>query len=225
MEKPKTKRFLEELRSTNCRLESPTAVIIPNKVQNRAPRTGSGREANRALNLPTMPSSNIMAAPYWITRLLPTWRGGDSLLETNAASALFWGSIKMLIVSVLNGCDERTMEKEAESQTTRKLNKKALSECRRLIPLWFPGPLYLDWRRWNHFRCQKAHRAHRKYPPWISPYRDRGKQTYYSIWHSKLVVLCFLSNGANKEEYKKPRSYLLMAWMGGGGAQESRAQA
>lgn len=75
MEKPKTKRFLEELRSTNCRLESPTAVIIPNSVQNRAPRTGSGREANRALNLPTSPSSSIMAAPYWITRLLPTWRG------------------------------------------------------------------------------------------------------------------------------------------------------
>ena len=29
MEKPKTKRFREELRSVNCRLEIPTAVIIP----------------------------------------------------------------------------------------------------------------------------------------------------------------------------------------------------
>lgn len=74
MEKPKTKRFLEELRSTNCRLDSPTAVIIPNRVQNSAPRTGSGREANNALNLPTSPSSSIIAAPYWITRRLPTWR-------------------------------------------------------------------------------------------------------------------------------------------------------
>ncbi len=29
MEKPRTKRFLEEFRSTLCRFDSPTAVIIP----------------------------------------------------------------------------------------------------------------------------------------------------------------------------------------------------
>lgn len=73
MEKPRTNRLRDELRSTNCRLERPTAVIMPNSVQNSAPRTGSGNDANRALNLPTIPSSSISAAPYWITRLLPTY--------------------------------------------------------------------------------------------------------------------------------------------------------
>lgn len=34
IENPKTKRFLEEFRSTNCRLERPTAVIIPEKHKN-----------------------------------------------------------------------------------------------------------------------------------------------------------------------------------------------
>lgn len=73
MEKPRTNRLRDELRSTNCRLERPTAVIMPNNVQNSAPRTGSGNDAKRALNFPTIPSSSISAAPYWITRLLPTY--------------------------------------------------------------------------------------------------------------------------------------------------------
>lgn len=29
IEKPRTKRFLDEFKSTSCRLDSPTAVIIP----------------------------------------------------------------------------------------------------------------------------------------------------------------------------------------------------
>lgn len=64
MEKPRTNRLRDELRSTNCRLERPTAVIMPNNVQNSAPRTGSGNDAKRALNFPTIPSSSISAAPY-----------------------------------------------------------------------------------------------------------------------------------------------------------------
>lgn len=47
---------------------------LPKRVQKRAPSTGSGSEANRALNLPTMPSSSMKAAPYWITLRLPTCR-------------------------------------------------------------------------------------------------------------------------------------------------------
>ena len=39
------------------------------------PRMGSGREAKRAVNLPTVPRRNMMAAPYWTTLLLPTWGG------------------------------------------------------------------------------------------------------------------------------------------------------
>lgn len=98
MENPRTKRFLEEFKSTSCRLERPTAVIIPeqgmhlhhcnrntckhrqthvtcyspNNVQNMPPRIGSGREAKRAVNFPTDPNTNMMAAPYCTTRLLPT---------------------------------------------------------------------------------------------------------------------------------------------------------
>lgn len=34
MENPRTKRFLEEFRSTSCRLDRPTAVIIPEPQQN-----------------------------------------------------------------------------------------------------------------------------------------------------------------------------------------------
>lgn len=37
---------------------------LPKRVQNRAPSTGSGRDANSALNLPTVPSSSMKAAPY-----------------------------------------------------------------------------------------------------------------------------------------------------------------
>ena len=52
---------------------------LPNRVQNMPPRIGSGREAKRAVNLPTVPRRNMMTAPYWTTLLLPTWggRGGE----------------------------------------------------------------------------------------------------------------------------------------------------
>ena len=42
MEKPRTKRFLVELRSINWRFERPTAVIIPNITQNMPPTIGLG---------------------------------------------------------------------------------------------------------------------------------------------------------------------------------------
>lgn len=48
--------------------------VLPNRVQKRAPSTGSGKDAKRALNLPTMPRASMSAAPYWITRRLPTCR-------------------------------------------------------------------------------------------------------------------------------------------------------
>lgn len=44
----------------------------PNSVQNIPPRIGSGSEAKRAVNFPTDPNTNMMAAPYCTTRLLPT---------------------------------------------------------------------------------------------------------------------------------------------------------
>lgn len=49
-------------------------TILPKRVQKRAPSTGSGREAKRALNLPIMPNPSMRAAPYCITRRLPTCR-------------------------------------------------------------------------------------------------------------------------------------------------------
>lgn len=33
IENPRTKRFLDEFKSTSCRLDRPTAVIIPEKYQ------------------------------------------------------------------------------------------------------------------------------------------------------------------------------------------------
>eukprot|EP00069_Balaena_mysticetus_P002326 bmy_16010T0 len=46
--------------------------ILPKRVQKRAPSTGSGSEAKRALNFPIMPNASMSAAPYCITRRLPT---------------------------------------------------------------------------------------------------------------------------------------------------------
>lgn len=48
----------------------------PNSVQNIPPRIGSGSEAKRAVNFPTDPNTNMMAAPYCTTRLLPTCMHG-----------------------------------------------------------------------------------------------------------------------------------------------------
>lgn len=48
------------------------AKHLPNKVQNMPPSTGSGSDANKAVNFPMVPKSNIMIAPYCTTRLLPT---------------------------------------------------------------------------------------------------------------------------------------------------------
>lgn len=48
--------------------------LLPKRVQKSAPSTGSGREAKRALNLPIMPKASMKAAPYCITRRLPTCR-------------------------------------------------------------------------------------------------------------------------------------------------------
>lgn len=96
--------------STNCRLDSPTAVIMPEgageplekprglgerglphsatvmepgastwyspkRVQNIPPKMGSGSEAKRAVNLPMVPRTSMMHAPYCTTRRLPTCQG------------------------------------------------------------------------------------------------------------------------------------------------------
>lgn len=79
----------------------------------------------------------------------------------------------------------------------------------------FPVHLYLDWRRWIHFLSQKDHLAHRKYLPQISPCRDDGKAPNYSIIQT---INCFTL-------HFKLTSYLLIAWMGGGGAHDRRAHA
>ena len=42
MVNPMTKRFLDELRSTNWRLDSPTEAIIPNMTQKMPPTIGLG---------------------------------------------------------------------------------------------------------------------------------------------------------------------------------------
>ena len=77
MEKPRTKRFLVELRSTNCRLERPTAVMMPNMTVKIPPMIGLGMVTMRAASLEKIPKRIMMAAAHWITLLLPTW-GGQS---------------------------------------------------------------------------------------------------------------------------------------------------
>ena len=42
MEKPRTSKFLDELRSINCKLANPVAAIIPNRTQKMPPMMGSG---------------------------------------------------------------------------------------------------------------------------------------------------------------------------------------
>ena len=66
------KRFLVEFRSTNCRFDSPTAVMIPNMTEKMPPMMGSGIVTNSAPTLLHTPMKSSMAAAYWMTRLLPT---------------------------------------------------------------------------------------------------------------------------------------------------------
>jgi hypothetical protein len=75
MEKPITRRLRGELRSTNWRLERPTAVIMPNMTQKMPPMMGVGTVRKRAPTLLTTPNRMSMSAAYWITRRLPTFEG------------------------------------------------------------------------------------------------------------------------------------------------------
>lgn len=72
-EKPRTKRFLEELRSTYCRVDRPTDEMMANITQNTPPTTGSGIVTNTAPTLPSIPNANMMIAPTCTTRRLPTY--------------------------------------------------------------------------------------------------------------------------------------------------------
>ena len=69
-----TNRFLDELRSTNWRLESPTAAMMPNMTQKRPPMMGEGMVRNRAPTLFKTPNNSMMTPAHWTTRLLPTCR-------------------------------------------------------------------------------------------------------------------------------------------------------
>lgn len=63
---------------TTCLWTNPGS-LLPNKVQNKPPSTGSGSEANKAVNFPMVPNSNIMIAPYCTTLLLPTCAGTQGI--------------------------------------------------------------------------------------------------------------------------------------------------
>ena len=65
IEKPMTKRFLVELRSTNWRLDSPTAVMMPNMTQKMPPTIGCGMVKKRAPSFEMRPTMSMMMAPYW----------------------------------------------------------------------------------------------------------------------------------------------------------------
>ena len=73
MEKPRTSKFLDELRSINCKLANPVAAIIPNRTQKMPPMMGSGIVMKRAPNLDKTTNTIIINAATWITLLLPTY--------------------------------------------------------------------------------------------------------------------------------------------------------
>ena len=60
MEKPRTSKFLDELRSINCKLANPVAAIIPNRIM--PPMMGSGIVMKRAPNLDKTPNTIIIKA-------------------------------------------------------------------------------------------------------------------------------------------------------------------
>ena len=62
MEKPRTSKFLDELRSIHCKLANPMAAIIPNRTQKMPPMMGSGIVMKRAPNLDKTPNTIIIKA-------------------------------------------------------------------------------------------------------------------------------------------------------------------
>ena len=69
---PRTNRFRAEFRSTNWRLLSPTAAIIPNIAQYIPPTMGWGMVVNMAPNFPNMARTIMRNPPICTTRRLPT---------------------------------------------------------------------------------------------------------------------------------------------------------
>ena len=63
IENPRMNKFLVEFRSTNCRLEIPTAAIIPNITQKMPPTIGSGMVRKKAPNLLRRPKKIMIIAP------------------------------------------------------------------------------------------------------------------------------------------------------------------
>lgn len=74
--------FTDTLWTKHLQKQIDPTSLLPNKVQNIPPRTGSGKEANRAVNFPIVPNNSIMPAPYCITLLLPTCRRNQDTRET-----------------------------------------------------------------------------------------------------------------------------------------------
>ena len=72
IEKPSTNRFLVEFKSTNCKLDKPTAVIIENMTTNNPPMIGSGMSTKMAPNFDKIPKIIMTRAPHWMTLRLPT---------------------------------------------------------------------------------------------------------------------------------------------------------
>ncbi len=62
MEKPRTSKFLDELRSINCKLANPVAAIIPKRTQNMPPIIGSGMVIKREPNFDKTPKIIIINA-------------------------------------------------------------------------------------------------------------------------------------------------------------------
>lgn len=62
------------LQFITCKLDIPTAAIIPNITRNMPPMTGSGMVIKTAPNFPNMPRMIIRMPVVWRTSRLPTWK-------------------------------------------------------------------------------------------------------------------------------------------------------
>ena len=72
IENPRTNKFRVEFKSTNCKLDNPTAAIVPNITQYTPPTMGWGIVRKMALNLQTIPIKSMKILPNWTTLRLPT---------------------------------------------------------------------------------------------------------------------------------------------------------
>lgn len=76
-------KIILEKNPLTCKLETPTAVMMPNITRNIPPMMGVGMLANTAPILPNMPVKSRTKPPATMTILLPTCGDGEKAITGN----------------------------------------------------------------------------------------------------------------------------------------------